>query len=238
MSKLSTHFLRKIGAIVTTVVTLVTISVPAASAFTITDGGTTGTTYLPTTPVAPPVGPYYPPQDVVPVISNPSAYPPSFKPSNGEKTTIHFALNTGVPTTVKIQQNGLDVYTFLNNSYLNAGSYDFIWNGLDKNGTLAKDGTYQYVLSATNTAGSANYQNNIIVASNPSLLPVVITASVANPNPFNPDQTQTSVTYSVNTATNLNIDVVDGISSFAQLSPSPYTVYSGSSYTVTWNGRK
>ena len=176
------------------------------------------------------------------IISNYTANPSTFKPTNGEKTSIHFDLSTSATVWVDVSQNGL----LINRLYgpagrsLLTGTFDVPWDGYNAVTTkTAVDGTYQFIITAKADSNGITYppaQGNIVVTSDPGLLPLVITPGNASPNPFNPDLHQlTYVNYTLNSKGNVDIEVVDGLRTVAILSPSPNTLNAGT-YQVSWDG--
>ena len=240
MLHFASHWLKKSMTVMTLAIMVVSTSSQAVSAFTLTPGSGGVTTVTNANSPSPSIvaAIYNPPSSN---LSNAKATPQTFKPNNGEQTTIHFDLAAPSTVWLDIMQNGATI----NRLYFNAGKhmlgggYDTSWNGLDGSATLVPDGTYQFLVTAKEdgTGQTFTAQDNIYVTSVAAVQPVVITPSAASPNPFNPTNGQTTnVNYSINAQANLNIDVLDGSTSIVQLSSSPLTLNAGS-YSVSWNGK-
>ncbi len=241
MLQYASQWLKKTATVMTLVLTVVSSSVQTVSAFTVVNGTNGGvSTVTPTSTVDPSLlAAIYSP--TTGVINNAKATPSTFKPSNGEQTTIHFELAAPATVWLDIMQNGSTVNRLYHTAgiHMNGGAYDTQWNGLDGTGTLVNDGTYQFLITAKLDSTQATYtaQDNIVVTSNSAAQPVVITTGNASPNPFNPSLgQQTYVSYTLNTQANLNIEVVDGNTVLTQLGASPFTQNAGT-YQISWNGK-
>ncbi|MFO0780474.1 MAG: FlgD immunoglobulin-like domain containing protein [Candidatus Gracilibacteria bacterium] len=233
-------WLKKTVAVMTLSLMMVSSSAQAVSAFTLTDSTVTSGTPVSATTISPALlAAIYSPSTGV--LNNAKATPSSFKPSNGEKTTIHFELVGAATVWLDIMQNGATIKRLYNNAgvHMTGGAYDTQWNGLNDGGILVNDGTYQFVVSAKLDATGQTFtaQDNIIVTSNPAVPAVTISTGNASPNPFNPALgQQTFVSYTLNTQANLNIEVVDGSTVLTQLGASPFTQNAGT-YSISWNGK-
>ena len=239
MFQSTSTWIKKSAAIVTLTLTVISSTAPAVSAYS--SGGTApvsataaSTTAIGSSLVAAIYGP------TTGVLNNAFANPSTFKPSNGQQTTIHFELVGSATVWLDIMQNGTTVNRLYFNAgrHLTAGSYDTLWSGLDNNGVVVNNGTYQFVVTANLDATGVTYtaQDNIVVTSNVPAQLVTITAGTATPNRFNPSLNQlTFVNYTLNTLASLNIEVVDGSTAYS-IGSSPLIQAAGT-YSVSWNGK-
>jgi len=238
MLQSASHWLKKTVTVMTLALMVVTTSAQAVSAYTVSGGTPPSGTVIATTVDPSLLAAVYTPSSGV--LSGLKVTPSTFKPSNGEKTTIHFDLIGASQVWLDIMQNGSTVNRLYFNAgyHMTGGGYDTQWNGLNGSGVLVNDGTYQVFVTAKldSTGQTFTAQENVIVVSNAPAQPVVITTGNASPNPINPSLgQQTFVSYTINAQANMNIEVVDGVTTY-QIGGSPLTQNAGT-YSVSWNGK-
>ena len=172
------------------------------------------------------------------LITNVYATPTSFDSSVGEDTDIHFTLSENADVIVKIETtSGVLVKSLLSDNK-NTGSYYSTWDGRNWAGGIVSEGTYQYIITADNGNGETDSETGIIqVVDNggtSGTIPV-ITADSANPSPFDPNEENTTINFTLNTQSDVTIKIYDGASVINTIRDN--STMTAGSHSVTWDGR-
>jgi flagellar hook assembly protein FlgD len=177
---------------------------------------------------------------IAPLVTSSSATPSPYDPTsttNFGEVTIQFYVNTDVNATVKIldvNHNVIPANT-TNTPQTTEGTYSFKWDG-KVSGTVVAAGTYFYQITVSNNYGSSTVTGPIAVAyaSTPATCTnPVISNDYASPTPFNPDNQNTSIYYTLNTAAQVTVDVRYGTSTVATIGP---VSKSAGANQTSWNG--
>ena len=82
-------------------------------------------------------------------ITEVSASPSPFNPSNSQTTTIHYTLSLSAEVTIELYdtQNQL-VRTLVDDASRTAAAHQEVWDGKDDQEAVAEDGPYRYVITA------------------------------------------------------------------------------------------
>lgn len=142
-----------------------------------------------------------------------------FDPKQGQQAEILYHLNI-FPTslTFEIWDGNTKIATIANPPKKD-GWNQVEWSGLKANGTPYEEKTYTYSIKAINSAGNQTYTDSetgtvtIDYASggDPQITTPQITSDDANPDPFDPDNTSTTISYNLNVAVdNATVQILDG----------------------------
>ena len=174
------------------------------------------------------------PTEVTPVVSV-SANPGSFDPTLNQTTTVNYSLNTSASLRVNVMQGSTTVKTLRTLSQQSAGSYQLVWDGRDSNGNLMGVGSYTVQVYATNGAGSDTESASVSIVSNTTVTAPNITNVYANPTPFNPNNVNTRVYFTLDKTATVSVSILDGSSTVKNLVSS--TSLGAGTYYYEWNGR-
>ncbi|MCG2703985.1 MAG: gliding motility-associated C-terminal domain-containing protein, partial [Candidatus Omnitrophica bacterium] len=110
---------------------------------------------------------------------NVSDAPDAFSPNgdnNSDTTTIKYFINSDALVTISIYDAGGNLLRTLKENILEtAGNHTAVWGGKDQNGLTLNDGTYAYVIEATDNqsnklqqSGESSIDNNVIRITEPA----------------------------------------------------------------------
>lgn len=171
------------------------------------------------------------------VITNIYDTPDPFDP-DVESTKIYYTLTqpANLTLTIKNSQN-TTVRTLLNSSYKSSGSTYTSWNGEDSNGNQVSEGQYKYTLTATGSFDTQTYYGyvNVDYEDGGSGVSPVISSDYASPTPFDPNNENTYIYFTLNTESEVTIEIYKG-SSYIDTLISNNTLSAGS-HTKVWDGR-
>ena len=138
--------------------------------------------------------------------TNDYASPNPFDPHT-ESTTIHYSITDADSVTVKIYDGGNLIETLSNPTMSQA-----VWDGEDSNSNAFPEDTYTYTITATNENGSDTEDGTVTIeydgGSNGDA--PNITSHDADPNPFDPDQENTKITFRTDEDADVTVEIYDG----------------------------
>lgn len=186
------------------------------------------------------------PTVTVPTVTNVTAspaYPQSFNPQAGQTVEIKFYLNKPATYYVDIIKNGVLVDNVTPASGASAqavGYYTAVWDGKNlSGGYVGEEGTYLARVQAQNSAGWAVAEYVLVLVDYPTGTPATgnnpeVSNDYAYPNPFNPNNQQTKIYYTLNTSATVTVSVLSGTD--AKTLKNAVTESAGT-YYVTWDGK-
>lgn len=174
--------------------------------------------------------------DVYNVFANPN----SFNPEN-QNTLLTFSLNQNASATVTVTRasDGAFIKSVVSNQFFNAGTgLTATWSGTDSNGVLVPAGLYNFRVDATSsTFGSDSMTGTVTVTrgTQPGVLDVY--NAYASPNPFNPENRNTALYFSLNQNAYVTITVrTQGSGTFVKTVTSNTFYSAGSNMSAVWDG--
>ena len=172
---------------------------------------------------------------VAPVVSSDYASPNPFDPDT-ENTYVYFTLNTESDVTVEIYNGSSRVDTLISDNSLSAGAHSTIWDGRNSTGNKVTEGTYTYKVTAQNSYDTDTETGSITVEydNNNGVAPV-ITSDYASPNPFDPDTENTYVYFTLNTESDVTVEIFNGSTRVDTLITD--NTLSAGAHTKVWDGR-
>ena len=173
-----------------------------------------------------------------PVISSDYATPTPFDPNN-ENTYVYFTLNTESDVTIEIFNGSTRIDTLISDFTLSAGSHNKVWDGrYSSNNNIVSEGTYTYNITAEKTGFNSDIETGSVTVEydddNGGTAPV-ITSDYASPTPFDPNNENTYVYFTLNTESDVTIEIFNGSTRIDTLI-SDFTL-SGGSHAKVWDGR-
>ncbi len=172
----------------------------------------------------------------VDVITNDYAYPQQFDPRL-EYTKVYFTLTDAVDyLTVSIEKNGSHIVSLISNQSKSSGTYYVTWNGRDKNNVTVGEGEYRYVITAKGDFGTDTEYGYIASSyGNATGVSPDVTNDSVSPSTFDPRNEDTSVRYTLNTSSDVTVEIYDG-SLLVDILTNHDDKSSGN-HTVQWDGR-
>lgn len=189
-----------------------------------------------------------PPQPVGPfIVGQPNVNPSTFRPANGERTTITYTLGkavTGFKLSVR-DRFGNTIETLRGPvGTLSAGTYSDVWDGLKRTylnngGRIAlgsyDEGVYTFVLSAN---GETSVLRNVTIEL-PAQNPPVITDAGPTSNPFNP-ASGTTIRFLVNQDSRADVTIYRGNTTIRRIkvaNNASNNAFAAITNTAFWDGR-
>ncbi|MCC6643201.1 S-layer homology domain-containing protein, partial [Candidatus Peregrinibacteria bacterium] len=171
-----------------------------------------------------------------PVVSV-SVNPTSFDPTKGQSTTVSYSLNTTASLGAYVKLNGSIIKTLRAQTTQEPGSYTLSWNGVNDSSVTMGPNNYVVEVSAVNTAGNDSETATVTIVndSNPSVTAPNITNLYASPTPFNPNNENTRVYFTVDKSSTVSVTIMDGSSTVRTLTSN--ASLSAGTYYYEWNGR-
>ncbi|MGL5831039.1 MAG: FlgD immunoglobulin-like domain containing protein [Candidatus Altimarinota bacterium] len=166
-----------------------------------------------------------------------SVNPSSFNPSNGQTTSVNYTLNTQASLKVEIKSGSAIIRTLKAQTTTSAGSYNLVWDGRNDNGTIMSNGTYTAEVYASNSAGTAIDNASVTITSNgggSQTAPNISNLNVS-PNPFDPEEENTSVSFNLDKSATVTVAIMDGNTVVRNLTSN--SSLSAGSHSYTWTGR-
>lgn len=168
------------------------------------------------------------------------ADPDEFNPNDGEETDIFFRLDKDAEVTLQILDGNTVIRTLVNDGNADAGLSFVEWDGEDNSNDIVDDGTYAVRLvacdevntSACDTAFTTVEVTDDTGNNNGSMQ---ITNDFASPNPFNPDEENTRIYYTINMDGDVTIEIFDEDDDLVRTLLDDVNRNSGANST-TWNG--
>lgn len=170
------------------------------------------------------------------VVSNHYATPDPFDPSR-ELTRIYFTLEDPADVSLYIEKNGNRVDTLLDAQYKGTGTNFVSWDGRDSSNYRVAEGTYKYKIYAEGDFGVQSYYGyvDVVYGEKPTGTVPSITDDYAAPDPFDPNNQNTYVYYTLNTDSEVDIEIYSGTNLVKTLA-TDQNVSSGT-HAKMWTGR-
>lgn len=171
-----------------------------------------------------------------PNITNVSASPSPFNP-NTESTRVYFTLDKSATVTVDVLDaaSSAVIKNLVSGASLSAGSYNYSWDGRNSSGTIVGDNTYRIRITASNSAGSDTEFVSVVVQTSSSTNAPNVTNLYASPTPFNPNNENTRVYFTLDKSATVTVTIMDGSSTIRTLTSG--SALSAGTYFYEWNGR-
>jgi flagellar hook assembly protein FlgD len=167
-----------------------------------------------------------------PVITNDYASPNPFNPDD-ESTAVYYTLNTAAQVTVDIRE-GTTTVASLGTSSKSAGTNQISWNG-----SGADNGTYTYRITAhTTSCGDAVETGSVVVdneSGNQSGTAPNITDDYVSPNPFDSDDEDAKITFTVDKDAEITLEILDSGDVIRNIADEVYKL--NGTYSFYWNGK-
>ncbi len=138
-----------------------------------------------------------------------------FNPMDGEETDIFFRLDKDADVTLQILDGNTVIRTLVNNSNANSGLSFVEWDGEDNSNDVVDEGFYAIRLTAcdendANECDTAFATVEVTEDGNGGNNgDMRITNDFANPNPFDPDEENTRIYYTINMDGDVTIKIYD-----------------------------
>ncbi len=176
--------------------------------------------------------------EVAPQVTSHSATPNPYDPTasaNFGEVTVSFYVNTDAIATIDIlDRNGSAIAANTTVTPLTtAGTYSFRWDG-QIGGDYVTAGTYHYRINVENLYGEDTVTGPIVVEYDEVTCEAPeITNDYATPSSFDPDEDDTRIYYTLNTAADVTVTIRDGSTTIANLGT---TSRNAGTYYSTWSG--
>jgi flagellar hook assembly protein FlgD len=157
-----------------------------------------------------------------PAITNVSAVPATFNPNVDGHTTIYYSIADAPANVSAYIISGGQEYALHLPLYRAIGNNYYVdWFG-ELAGNPVAAGTYQYRILAQGAYGSDEATGYVTVTYSgttppPTGVAPTITNVSVNPNPFDPDEESTNISYTLNTQATVTARIMDGSSTVAYL---------------------
>lgn len=206
----------------------------------------TGTVRLVTDTVNPPYG-------SVPVINDlgptRTIIDPYATDSSVMTTSIRYTVDQNAQVDVTILNSNMQtirrLLTSYNSTNVTANSLQTVlWDGRDSSNNIVADATYTYYIEARNSNGAAATRIGTITVApisrngnpyNPPYSTMDVYNLSVTPNPFNPDNQSTNLSFSLNQQAMVTVTVTNSNGSFVKTLASNQNYGSGST-NISWNG--
>ena len=150
------------------------------------------------------------------------------------ETTISYNLSENAATNIAIYDSASNlVKNLLSNAQKYLGANSTTWDGRDSSGNVVQDGTYTYIINATDQATlSADPASGPIIVNNSP----AITAASDSPDPFSPTGSNVcTIKYTLPKTMNLTLKIYNNSNNIVKTLVDG-TANSGIN-TATWNGK-
>lgn len=178
---------------------------------------------------------------VAPEILELYADPDEFDPMDGEETDIFFRLDEDARVTLQILDGNTVIRTLVNNANADSGLSFVEWDGEDNSNDIVDEGFYAIRLTAcdlvdTNECDIAFATVEVTEdGGNGNNGDMQITNDFADPNPFDPDEENTRIYYTINKDAEVTIEIFDEDDDLVRTIYDEVRRNEGAN-SVSWNG--
>ncbi len=169
-----------------------------------------------------------------------SITPNPFDPSSGQSAAIRYSLPVTCNYQVTVQNSeGTVVRSFKKHTDAAADNkIKLDWDGTDNLAQIVPDGSYTVVIQGTTTKGAAlpSVSGTVEVTGQSSSSSAAFSISGVSPNPFDPTQAATVLSYTVPTAADYSI-VAENSAGTVVTSIVTYSNQPAGSYNQSWTGK-
>jgi len=150
-----------------------------------------------------------------PEITEQYADPFSFDPTDGEETDIYFRIaNEDADVTVEILEGNNTIVTLVDDAHADEGLSFVEWDGEDDDNDIVDEGMYAFKITAcdkqdSNECDTAYGSVQVDYDGGGSTGDMHITNDYADPDPFNPDDENTRIYYTLNKDADVTIEIID-----------------------------
>ena len=175
-----------------------------------------------------------------PDITEVYASPYSFIPADAEQTALYFRITKDANVSVDILDGGTVQASVLSNANAYNGLNYVYWNGKNSSNNILSPKVYTVRVTACDkyqtTFCDTEYGNVQVENTNGNGTTMNITDDFADPSPFNPDDENTRVYYTLNQQARVTVDIRNSGSSIIQTLLTDNIQNSGANQ-LTWNGK-